>query len=123
MVDMKDLRQKVLHCLRENPETRNSDITLTIAIWEEFHSGKIKTGKNGERGVWLKDLYDLPREDNVKRHRALIQNGHKRKGVFIPPMYPPTDIRVVRQRKMNEERWLDYCRSVADSMPEYEKNT
>tara|TARA_R100001086_G_C11847959_1_gene260611 strand:- start:3982 stop:4347 length:366 start_codon:yes stop_codon:yes gene_type:complete len=119
---MIDLRQKVLECLRDDPETRNCDITLTIAIWKKFHSHHIKTGKTGEEGVWLKDLYSLPREDNVKRHRALIQNGHKRKGKVVPPMYPPTRREVVKQRKMNEERWLDFCRTVADDLPEYAEN-
>lgn len=66
----KALKQMVEECLRNIPETRNSDIVLAIAIWRRYFPQRIRKGASGEEGVWLRDLIDLPREDNVKRIRA-----------------------------------------------------
>lgn len=79
-------------------ESRNSDITLTIAIWKRFYSSRIKkSAENGKLGVWLEDLFHLPSQDNIKRIRAYFQNDKMK--------YLPTSIEVVRQRRINEETW------------------
>ena len=67
---MKTTKEMVEACLRNIPETRNSDITLMIEVWRRYFPQRIKRGQTGEEGIWLKDLYDLPREDNIKRERA-----------------------------------------------------
>ena len=68
------LKSKVLWSLKEIPETRNSDIALTLAIWKKFYSEFLKYDKYDRLWVQVKNLYDLPREDNIKRLRAKIQN-------------------------------------------------
>ena len=62
---MFNLKDKILFCLEKYPSSRNSDIELTTKVWYEFHNSKIKVFDD-EQYVKLKDLYDLPREDNVK---------------------------------------------------------
>ena len=82
------------------PETRNSDVTLTIAIWKEYFPERIKREmSSGADCVELKALYDLPREDGVKRYRAHFQNDLN--------LYLPTSLEVALQRKINEERWRE----------------
>lgn len=97
---IKKKKDMVVFCLREFEETRNSDITLLIKVWEEFYPQRIKTGKGGERGVWLRDLYDLPREEHVRRIRAVIQNEEGK--------YLPTDPAVRKQRRINEDVWREW---------------
>lgn len=96
------LKEQVKFVLQEYPETRNSDITLMLKIWEIYYPQYIKKGASGELGVWLKDLYELPREDNIKRVRAIFQNTQ---GLFLP-----SDPAVRMQRKINEEQWLEFVR-------------
>ena len=91
------LKSQVEYCLREIPETRNSDITLMIEIWKRYFPSKMKMGATGEMGVWLKDLYELPRDDNVKRIRAHFQNDLNK--------YLPSDQKIVKQRRINENKW------------------
>lgn len=67
----------VENILRNVPESRNSDITLMIEIWKRYYPQRIKKGASGEEGVWLRDLYDLPREDGVKRIRASFNHEGK----------------------------------------------
>ena len=93
---IKNLKAKVLAVLESNPETRNSDIALTIELWRRYYPNTILIGTSGVEGVRLKDLYDLPREDNVKRVRAQIQN--------VEHLYLPTSWEVAKQRKINEDR-------------------
>lgn len=82
--------------LRNIPDSRNSDITLTIEIWRRYYPQRIKKGSSGEEGVWLKDLYDLPREDAVKRIRASFNHEGK---------YYPTDWKVAKARGIEEDKW------------------
>lgn len=95
-----NLKNQIEQCLKEIPETRNSDVRLMIEIWQKFYTKYIKCGATGERGIWLKDLFDLPREDNIKRLRAHFQNDKK--------MYLPTVWSVAKQRKINEDDWKLY---------------
>ena len=95
-VTVKNMRlpDKVLFCLENYPQTRNCDISLTIKIWEVYHQDKINNGS-----VSLSDLYDLPREDNVKRYRAKIQNVEK--------LFLPTDPEVIKKRNIKEDEWRE----------------
>jgi hypothetical protein len=93
---LKNLKTEVEHCLREIPDTRNSDIKLTNAVWVTFYQGRLRQ-VDGHWTVRLVDIYDLPHEDNVKRIRAKIQNEKK--------LYLPTSETVRKQRKINEEDW------------------
>ena len=90
------LQDKIIHCLRKHPATRNSDIKLTNAIWYEFHYDKIIRLDSGKLAVKLEDLYELPREDHVKRLRARLNS----KGLYMP-----TDKKVLKARKLLETEW------------------
>lgn len=94
------LKKQVTDILRDVPESRNSDITLMIEIWKKFFPQFIKKGASGEHGIWLQDLYKLPREDNVKRLRAHTQNVE---GKYLPTLWS-----VAKQRKIKEVEWKDY---------------
>ena len=93
---MKNLKEKVKHCLEIDAESRNSDIRLTNKIWLEYYPEKIVSLPDGSVAVRLRDLHDLPREDDVKRVRALFNSKGK---------YLPTSLEVAKQRKINEELW------------------
>lgn len=96
---IKALKVRVENILQTIPESRNSDITLMIAVWKKYYPYLVRTGKAGQQGVWLVDLYDLPREDNVKRIRAYFQNDLKK--------YPPTSWEVAKERKWKKAEWDD----------------
>lgn len=93
---IKNLKMVVHDMLRDIPDTRNSDIALTIAIWRKYFPQRIESF-NGDEFIRLRDLYDLPREDNVKRVRAFWQND---KRLFLPTQWP-----VARARGFNEDEW------------------
>jgi len=94
------LKSQVEFVLKEFPESRNSDITLMIELWKAYYPSKLKTGATGEKGVWLKDLYELPTQDNIKRIRAHFQNDLN--------LYLPTDPKVVKQRRISEDKWREF---------------
>lgn len=96
---MQNLKQKILWILSEDEASRNSDIRLTQMIWYKFHNSKLVKLDDGTQAVRLRDLFDLPREDNIKRVRAKIQNEE---GKFLP-----TSEEVMKQRKINEWKWRD----------------
>lgn len=92
------LKKMVELMLDENPtwqgiQVRNSDIALTVVIWQRWYS----VGTNDDSVVHLKRLLDLPREDNVKRVRAYFQNTEHK--------YLPTDVNVLKARKIEQEYW------------------
>jgi len=98
------LKDQVLHVLLNYPETRNSDITLTLRIWLIYYPEHI-TKVEGKNFVRLSKIFELPREDNVKRIRAKIQNEEHR--------YLPTDPQIIKRRKIKEQEWrtdLGYSR-------------
>lgn len=97
------LKAQVETLLREVPATRDSDISLMIEVWRRFYPQFVKTGSTGEAGVWLKDLFSLPREDHIKRIRAHFQNDCGK--------YLPASLEVVRQRRINEEFWREEMNS------------
>mgnify|MGYP000004589549 CR=1 FL=1 len=95
------LRDMVEAVLRDVEDTRNSDVTLTLEIWKRYYPEHIlNTSKGDKTGLFLESLYVLPREDNVKRIRAKIQNEENK--------YLPTIEAVRVKRKISEEAWYDY---------------
>lgn len=94
-----DLKQQVKQILKDLPKTRDSDTTLMIEVWLRYYPNLMKRGASGDVGIHLKDLYTLPSGDDVKRHRATIQNTEGK--------YPPTTWEVAKQRKFLEERWRE----------------
>lgn len=102
--EIKNLRKKIEYVLENFPKGRDSDQWLTLKIWALYYPDYIKVDKgtvNDRKFVYLEDIMSLPREDNVKRIRAVIQNVEKR--------YLPTSWKVAKQRKINEEEWKEYC--------------
>lgn len=97
---LKKLKNKTEYCLKNFPETRNSDVTLTLKIWKEFYSSMLlKREKDGLIYVALNSIYDLPREDNVKRIRAKFnENG----------LYLTDSEEVARKRKLNMDMWREF---------------
>ena len=101
MKEIKNLRKAVYEILQECPETRNSDQYLTLKLWTKYYPSRIVKLEDGRPAIALRDIMDMPREDNVKRVRAKIQNEEK--------MFLPTSWEVARQRQINEQEWKDYC--------------
>jgi hypothetical protein len=93
---MSNLKQQIEWVLQASPETRNSDIALTLAIWRRFYGEKLRKAADGEEYVRLQNLFDLPREDNVKRIRAKFNAEGK---------YWPTDLKIARARGILEDQW------------------
>lgn len=93
----KTLKKKVLYCLENDKQSRNSDIRLTVYLWATFHKEAWVVDERGNRGVNVKKLFDLPREDNIKRARAEIQN--------VEGKFPPTSWEVAKKRKWLEVEW------------------
>lgn len=98
-------KQQVEKILGDYPAARNSDITLTIEIWKRFYPEKVSNGT-----VALSALYDLPREDSVKRIRAKFQQeamerieaGRPGKDDWI---YLPSDPKIAEQRGIMAAQW------------------
>lgn len=89
-----ELKLQVKQILDAIPDTRNSDIYLTIIVWEHYYSDAVNRLKKGN----LNALYDLPYQDNIKRYRAMYQA----KGQYVP-----TDWEVAKQRRMKEDWWRE----------------
>ena len=85
---IKTLKKQVEMVLKSYPETRNSDIALTIRVWKMFYDVRDQ--------IFLNQLYDLPNQDNVKRVRAKFNSEGK---------YYPTSLEVAKKRKLNEVIW------------------
>lgn len=106
------MKKQVESCLKRFPETRNSDIELTIKVWKEYFPQRIVTRQaDGKDYVEVRSLFDLPREDNVKRIRAKFNEfGH----------YLPTSWEVAKQRRISEGQWRAYIQRfpIEDSSPE-----
>ena len=102
MATIKSVKDQVEWCLRNIPETRNSDITLMIELWKRFYPQRIFTNQRyaGSGGnmecITLKSLYDLPREDNIKRVRAQFNAEGK---------YYPMSWEVAKGRGIEEDKW------------------
>jgi len=103
--EIKQLKEKVLRVLHEYPRGRDSDQWLTLKIWDLYYPSRVKEMEeklpdgtiSKRKYVFLRDIMDLPREDNVKRIRAKIQNEEHK--------YMPTSLEVAKQRRIREEDW------------------
>jgi hypothetical protein len=95
------LRDMVLHILKEYPQSRDSDIWLTIKLWTIYYPTRITRNEAGVQVIALKDIIELPREDNVKRVRAKIQNEEH--------LYLPNSLEVAQQRHINMEDWRNWA--------------
>lgn len=92
---MKDLKDQVEHCLKNYPETRNSDIKLTVCVWYEF--GNIQSAfPIGSLKELTNLMLEMPHEDNIKRLRAKFNEAGE---------YWPTDWVVAKHRRINETEW------------------
>lgn len=89
-IEKTSLYAKVEQVLKEEPDTRNSDVALMISVWTRFYGV-------GQSHVALEKLYDLPQQPDIKRIRARIQNDEKR--------YVPTSWGVAKVRKWKEREW------------------
>ncbi len=96
------LKDKILYCLNKDEQSRNSDVRLTQAVWVNFHRDRLFANDQGELCVKIHDLFELPREDNIKRIRATIQNNPQK------PQFLPTSYEVRRQRGILEQTWRAY---------------
>lgn len=94
------LRDQVEYCLKHFPKTRNSDVLLTIQVWATFYRSFVFRDNEGQWSIRFKDLLHLPREDNVKRIRAKLQNEKV--------LYLPSDQKVREARGISEEAWRKY---------------
>lgn len=96
---MKYLNDMVLKSLENDEPSRDSDIRLTNYIYVNYFQEKLI--KIDDRwAVKLTSLYELPKEEDVRRLRAKIQNEE---GKFLP-----TSEEVRIKRKISEERWRNY---------------
>lgn len=89
----------VLKILKEFPKTRDSDIYLTLKIWAYYYPSRIIRKEGEEPMIKLQDIMGLPREDEIKRVRARIQNHPTN------PRYLPTSLEVAKQRRIKEDVW------------------
>lgn len=92
-----------MEVLETNPETRNSDQYLTLCIWNRYFPDLLFKNEKGEPCVTLKNIMSLPKEDSIKRIRAVIQNTENK--------WLPTNPDVAKRRLINEEVWRDYIGS------------
>lgn len=99
MTKINDLDIKVREILKLDEKSRNSDIRLMQLIWWKFYP-QFVTEIDGKYYIDINNLYDLPREDNIKRIRAKIQNEEK--------LYLPTDAIVANKRGWKEDEWRSY---------------
>ncbi len=98
------LKVKVEYILENIPETRNDDILLTVKLWQHYHAAVVwdfakKRWVNGPFDNLYELLRNLPREDAIKRIRAVIQNDEWR--------LLPTDLNVAKARNMNIDKWRE----------------
>ena len=94
-----DLLDQVECVLRDYPKTRNCDIELTKRIWIIYYRDYLLQHPQTKK-FWIDidAMNELPREDHIKRLRAIIQNEQHK--------YPPTTWKVAKARHYEEKLWL-----------------
>ena len=97
---MNNLKSKILAVLKKYPYTRNSDINLTLKVWELYYPGFIKDGK-----IKLEMMHYLPRESHITRLRAEIQHNMG--------LYTPTCLKVAYNRNMKQSGYKQYIQGEA----------
>lgn len=93
------LEKQIRHILATDEKSRNSDIRLTQMLWWN-HYRKDLLETNNKVYVDISALYHLPREDNIKRIRAKIQNDLKE--------FLPTDPAIAKKRGWQEDEWRKF---------------
>lgn len=93
------LEKQIRHTLEVDVKSRNSDIRLTQVLWWN-HYREYMRNIDGKIYVNVADLFTLPREDNIKRIRAKIQNVQKE--------FLPTDPAIAKKRGWAEDEWRGY---------------
>jgi hypothetical protein len=93
------LEQQIRHTLAMDEKSRNSDIRLTQMLWWNHYRSYMKM-IDGKVYVNVANLFDLPREDNIKRIRAKIQNELKE--------FLPTDPSIAKKRGWQEDEWRKF---------------
>jgi hypothetical protein len=97
------LKEMILSILKTEEKSRNCDQFLTLKIWAKYYPQCIFLTNDGFKAVKLIHILGLPREDNIKRIRAKIQNEEK--------LFLPTEKKVRKQRKISEENWKDFLQN------------
>lgn len=99
------LKDHVESVLRDLPDTRNSDVTITLYVWLRVGGDRVFEidGKEG-KFIRLKDIIGLPSEDKVSRIRRKFQEEGK---------YVATDPEVLRRRQKAIPEWVDFTRNFA----------
>lgn len=88
-LDFSGLKAKVAHVLNMYPQTRNSDVTLSLKLWEIFQPDIYNP-----HGILPLHLFKLERVQYIVRARAKIQNEY---GLF------QAEDSVKRKRRKQEE--------------------
>ena len=94
MIKFKTLRAKVEQTLKTRPETRDCDVKLTTAIWENWYGDSIRNG-----WVRLDAIGSLPREDHVSRVRRQVQND---RGMYLPNSWLVAESRNIAKAQWEE---------------------
>ena len=80
-MNYKKLTGKVEYCLNKYEETRNSDTKLCNAVLYEFYRDNLfldyRNKKEGDLAVRLKDMYNLPKFEDICRIRRKFQEKLK----------------------------------------------
>lgn len=99
MGKLNTLEAHVRAILKSDERSRNSDIRLTQVLWYTYHKEHFVMVA-GHWYIEVNAMFELPREDNIKRIRARIQN--------VEHEYLPTDPDVAKKRGWKEEEWRHY---------------
>jgi len=93
------LKDEVTNVLRDYPATRNDDALLALYVWWRRMPDAFRQIDN----KWYIEVSSitsgLPREDNIKRIRAFIQNEERQ--------YLPTDLYVLAKRAKRADNWKE----------------
>ena len=91
------ITKAVVQVLENDPESRNDDRRLTFEVLQLLKGNSIK---EPVLTLKLRELRKLPAFATITRVRAVIQNELSK---YLPP-----SPEVRRQRRINEETWLEY---------------
>jgi len=96
---MRTYYNEVLFTLANDPESRNDDSRLICVLWNHYYPSKTLKTDQGD-GVLFRDIVrSLPKFSSVERARRVIQNNLA--------LFPPTDKKIAKKRKLNEELWRE----------------
>ena len=77
MENLKTLKSRIEYCLKEYPDTRNSDTKLTSALWWKFYQEYLFKDEAGNLCVKLLSLYELPTQDDCASQNFRTCKSHK----------------------------------------------